>query len=281
MFGITAGIAWLLFGDAFIVVIGALAAASALMVGRVAPRVLFRLYRATLLDPLRSPQLYEIVGRLAQRAGLDYCPQLYYIPSQAKNAFAVGTGRQAAIGVTDGILRQFPVHEVAAILAHEVAHIRNRDTVVMGMADVLSRFTGILANVGFFLLFLNLPAILLGSALVPWIAVWLLVLAPGACALLQLGLSRTREFDADAEAVRLTGDPGSLASALRRLNLGQGSFFERMFIRYKDVSEPSLLRTHPPLEERIRRIYELEQRPTIHQIQDWIWGPYLPEGREL
>lgn len=273
MLGLSAVIGWLVFGDGLVLMIGTMALVGAWMAGRVAPTWVFRLYRGVPLVPHSSPELYRLVQQLACRAGLDHLPQLYYLPSHSLNAFAVGTGRRAAIGITAGILERFPTDEIAGVLAHEIAHIKHRDTIVMGLADGLSRITSVLAQVGLLLMVLNLPAILFGSVMIPWPIVGLLILAPTLSSVLQMGLSRIREFEADAEAVRLTGRPGALARALRRLEGETFSLFHLLFPRRRRDPELSLLRTHPPLEERIKRLEELERPLTMNPVRSTQWRP--------
>ena len=226
---------------------------------RIAPAWIMRLYRAQPIPRPSAPRLYEIIDFLSRRAGLQRPPSVYHIPSSILNAFAIGSDRQSAIGVTSAMLRQFSTRELAAVFAHEISHIANRDLHVMGLADLLSRTTQMLANLGFLLLFLKLPLILLGLDVgVPFPAILLLLFAPALSALLQLGLSRTREFQADLNAARLTGDPRGLVLALQRMESAQESLFSRLLNRVQKRLEPSLLRTHPETEERIRRLLELE-----------------------
>jgi len=112
------------------------------------------------------------------------------------------------------------------------------------------------------LLFLNLPLIVAGALAAPWLLVLLLVAAPTLMNLLQLALSRAREYDADLEAARLVGDPEALASALLKLERRQGRFWESMLSPRGQVPEPTLLRSHPPTEERVRRLLDLRQPMT-------------------
>lgn len=183
---------------------------------------------------------------------------MYYVPSQMLNAFAVGTRKHAAIAVTDGLVRQLDMRELVGVVAHEISHVRNNDLWVMGLADMFSRTTSILSLIGQFLLFLNLPLILLSQVTVNWFAIFLLIFAPNLSALAQLALARTREFDADLNAARLTGDPDGLASALVKIERAQGGWMERILMPNRRVPVPSLLRTHPETEERVRRLMELK-----------------------
>lgn len=224
---------------------------------RVAPALLLRMYGGRPIGAADAPGLVQAVAVLADRAGLERPPALFLVPSPILNAFTLGTPGQAAVAVTAGLLRGLPSREVVAVLAHEIAHIRNRDIWVMGLADLISRLTALLSNIGVVLVLLNLPLVLLGAAVVSWWAVALLLLAPVAGTLLQLALSRTREFDADAAAVALTGDPQGLIGALAHLEQRQGRWLEQLILPGRRVPDPSLLRTHPPTEERIRRLAAL------------------------
>ena len=183
-------------------------------------------------------------------------------------AFAVGTGANAAIGMTDAMFRDFSTRELSGVMAHEISHIRNRDTLVMGLADAISRFTTFLSRLGLFFVFLNLPLILLGAARISWLAVLIMILSPTISALLQLGLSRTREFAADADGARLSGDPEGLASALTRLERIHGGAWERIILPGRRHPEPSLLRTHPATEERVERLMTLKKRADHGRIPE-------------
>lgn len=225
------------------------------------PALVMRLYGATPLSPGQVPELVAGVEELARRAGLPRVPALYYVPSSMLNAFAVGDREQAAIAVTDGLLRGLNQRQLVAVLAHEVSHIRSDDLRVMGLADLISRITSLLSLVGLLLLLLNLPLLLFGVVTVNWLAIGLLVLAPNLSALAQLALSRTREFDADLNAVALTGDPRGLADALWLIEQVQGGNWERLLAPGRGLPEPSLLRTHPDTAERVRRLAELGAMP--------------------
>ncbi len=226
----------------------------------VSPRLVMRMYGARPVAPEQAPALHQAVSRLAQRAGLPAAPTLYHVPSQMLNAFAVGNARRSAIAVTDGLLRRLDMRELVGVLAHEVSHIRNNDLWVMGLADMFSQSTRMLSLLGQFLLFVNLPLIMLSQVHVDWFAVLLLVFAPNLSALMQLALSRTREFDADLNAARLTGDPDGLASALQKIEQAQGGWLERILMPGRREPVPSILRTHPETRDRIARLMELKQQ---------------------
>jgi heat shock protein HtpX len=227
-----------------------------------------RLYRARQVDPARGGQLIAILEELARRAELSRVPRLYVIPSAMLNSFATGNLANPAIAVTEGLLRRLTLRETAAVLAHEMSHIRNNDLWIMGLADIMSRFTQSMSYVAVMLAILNLPGTLLGDAPVSWWAILLLYLAPAISSLLQLGLSRAREFDADLEGALLTGDPMGLASALRRLEESTGRFWEDLMmpVPARRIPIPSVLRSHPLTEERVARLLTLQRRPDLPQI---------------
>ncbi|MGF1644027.1 MAG: zinc metalloprotease HtpX [Thiotrichales bacterium] len=229
----------------------------AVIAPRISPTLVLRMYRAVALDRYTAPGMVRTVAELARRAGLPVAPGLYYIPSQTMNAFAVGDREQASIAITDGLLRRLDDREITAVLAHEMSHIRNNDMRVMGLADTLSRLTHSMSLVGLLMLLLNLPLVIVGGQTVSWLGALLLLLAPQLTALLQLGLSRSREYDADLGAVELTGDPNALASALRKLEYYGNGVFEQILLPGRRSPDPSLLRTHPRIEDRIARLRDL------------------------
>ncbi|GAB4554321.1 MAG: zinc metalloprotease HtpX [Ruegeria sp.] len=220
--------------------------------------MLLRAYGARRLTEHDFPEGVHLLEILARKAGLPRVPDLYYVPSQLPNAFAVGSPANSAVCLSDGLLRVMTRRELAGVLAHEVAHIANRDLWLMGLADVLSRVVSLAAWVGQLILVLNLPLILIGAAYVPWHVPVLLVLSPTIMAVLQLALSRTREFDADRGGAELTGDPEALASALLKLERRTGRAWEDIFLPGRRIPQPSLLRTHPPTEERVERLREMK-----------------------
>lgn len=239
----------------------------------VPPEWVMRMYGAVPIRPRDAPDLHELVGMLSRRAELPNPPALWWIPSPVLNAFAVGSPERAAVAVTDALLRTLTFRELAGVLAHEISHIRNNDLWIMQLADTMSRFTSLLSWLGQFLLILNVPLMLAGRATVSWLAVLVLVFAPTIMALLQLALSRAREFDADLDAAGLTGDPAGLASALEKLERYQGRFWEEILFPGRRIPEPSLLRTHPPTEERIRRLLSLYEATPVEEVERHISLP--------
>lgn len=239
----------------------------------VPPEWVMRMYGAVPIRRHDAPELHELVALLAARAELPQPPRVWWIPSPILNAFAVGSPNRAAIAVTDGLLRTLSLRELAGVLAHEISHVRNNDLWIMQLADAMSRFTSLLSWLGQFLLILNFPLMLTGRATVSWLAVLVLIFAPTIMALLQLALSRAREFDADLDAAGLTGDPSGLAAALEKLERYQGRFWEEIFLPGRRIPEPSLLRTHPPTEERIRRLLSLYEPMPADRIERQIRLP--------
>lgn len=251
--------AWLFFGSNGIVFALAFGGISLLMASRVSPQLVLRVYRAVPVTRSQFPAGHAILDQLSERAGLQHRPGLYVLPSQMVNAFAVGRIANSAICMTDQLIRSLTKRELAGVMAHEISHIVNEDIKVMSIADMVSRFTSILSTLGLITFFLNLPAILTGAITsVPWPAIALLVASPSIGGLLQLALSRTREYDADLGAVMLTGDPDGLASALVKLDAAQGRHWEGMVLPGGRYPDPSLLRTHPRIEDRLARLAALK-----------------------
>jgi heat shock protein HtpX len=227
---------------------------------RLPPAAIMRLYRAKPIDPEHGGQIIHVVNVLSERAGLARAPTVYVIASLTANAFAAGTPQKAVIAVTEGLLRRLSLRELTGVLGHELSHIVNNDLPVMGLADVMTRFSQALSYLAVFLAVFHLPGLLLGDSDVSLSALLLLYLAPTLGSLLQLSLGRAREFDADLFGASLTGDPAGLASALQRTERLQGTLWEDMMLPVpgRRIPVPSVLRTHPPTEARIRRLRELE-----------------------
>lgn len=234
---------------------------------RIPAEAVMRLYRATPVAQDDS-QLASLVDVLAYRAELKARPKLYAIPSMTVAAFAAGSPERPAIAVTEGLLRQLSLRETAGVLAHEMSHIRNNDLEVLGLADLVTRVLQIFAYAAFVLAAINIYTGLYGREAVPWLAILVLYAAPALSSFLQLGLSRAREFDADREAVALTGDAAGLAQALARIENKTGRFWEDLMfpVPGRRVPLPSLLRTHPETSERIKRLEELAGRPKLDPL---------------
>lgn len=257
---LVAVIAWTVLGWTGLVWAAILGAFGLWTMGRVSPKMVLGLYKARPLRPDELPDVHHVLRELAKRAELPSVPQLYYVPSKILNAFAVGTPQDSAIAVTDGLVRAMTMRQLAGILAHETAHIRSGDLKVMALADVLTRITSSMSMLGL----IGIPVFFGAGLEIPWLGLLLLIFAPTIGGLLQLGLSRTREYDADLDGAALTGDPAGLASALETLERRQGHIWEGLFPAGR-VPSPSLLRTHPATRDRVARLMSLagEAEPQI------------------
>lgn len=279
MFGILALMGYVLWGPFGILAAAALSGFLIFSVSRASPKVLLKMYKAKPLGARDLPELQSIFDQLVDRADLEHAPSLYYIPSKMLNAFATGRDEQAVVAVTHGLLQHMNNREIAGVLAHELSHIKHKDVWVMGLADVFSRLTNTLGQIGQFMLLFAVGAVLLGgSAPMGWTAVGVLLLAPMASTMLQLALSRTREYEADLGAVRITGDPEGLASALTKVEKAKKGWLQAVMPGRK-IPEPALLRTHPPTDDRIERLMALKQDRPSFSIPEPAVNP--PRGYEV
>ncbi|QKV19778.1 zinc metalloprotease HtpX [Oricola thermophila] len=269
--------AWTIAGATGILYAVAIGIMTLVAAQRISPTMVLRMYKAEPVTPFNFPEGYRLINELADRAGLPATPKLHVVPSRMLNAFAVGRRDDSAIAVTDGLLRSVTLRELAGVLAHETTHIANEDIKVMALADMVSRMTSTLSTVGMLAILFNLSGFF---GHIPWLGVLAMIFAPTIGGLLQLALSRTREFDADYGAALLTGDPDGLASALIKLEQAHGRRWEGMVLPGGRIPDPSILRTHPPTEERIARLMELKsalgpQTAMSHATP----GARLPRGR--
>ncbi len=229
-------------------------------------RVVLRMYRAKEVNEAEAPELYGIVADLAQRAQIPM-PKVYVIPSEALNAFATGRNPQhAAIAVTDGILRALDRAELQGVLAHELSHVQHRDILIGSIAATVAGAIAMLASMarwGAIFGGFSRDNDRGGNILVVFVAS---AVASLAAMLVQAAISRSREFEADAGAARLLGDPLPLASALQKLEMGAQQVAldanpatAHMFIvnPLRGGGVTRLFRTHPPTEERIARLRAL------------------------
>lgn len=226
----------------------------------ITPQLILRMYSARSIDYYDAPELCQLVELIAQRAGLKAVPKLYYIPSHVINAFSIGTSEESIIAISEGVFRKLNLEELAGILAHEIAHVMNNDIRVMTFADVAGRITKTLSLLGQLLIFINLPLIMFTNLQLNWVPLIVMVLAPLLSDLIQLGLSRIREYEADLGSAVLLGDARPLASALHKMEYYKHSYLGGLFVPVQKIPEPSLLRTHPPTEERINRLLEFASK---------------------
>lgn len=230
---------------------------------------LMKIYKAKEVDSKHGRQLMRLVELLSDRAELVSTPKLYVIPSATLNAFATGTPENPVIAITEGLLRKLKLKELRGVLAHEMSHIRNNDLRIMGIADIMSRITQLMSYIGLFLILLNIPLLFLEQEAVPWSAALMLYATPIFSSLLQLALSRAREYDADLEAVHLTGDAQGLIDALQKLEHYQGKYWEDILLPGRRIPQPSLLRSHPPTDDRIARLRDLRpQMPELAVVEE-------------
>jgi heat shock protein HtpX len=220
--------------------------------------------RAKPIEESEAPRLYQIVRELTTRAGLPM-PRLYMIPQQQPNAFATGRNpKHAAVAVTEGITKLLSEDELRGVLSHELAHVQHRDILIQSVASAIGAAITYLA---YMLMWFGgddeSPLSLVASLA-------LVLLAPIAATIIQLSISRQREYAADAGGAQICGNPESLASALLRLEQGA----EAMPMQVNQAAEPlyivrpfkgkgiaGLFSTHPPIEERVRRLRQM--RPSL------------------
>jgi len=227
------------------------------------PKAAMWFYGARPHKPGSLEQVDGLIADLAQRAALVRAPALYVVPSTMLSAFSVGSAQRCAIAVTETLLRRLTMREIAAVLAHEISHVCLGDLLVLGIADIVTRLSQALYYLGLGLAALNLWRLVTGEDLVSWLTVALFVLAPALLNLLQLSLSRKREFAADRAAALITGDPMGLASAISRLEVSKGTLLDDLLppVPARKVPLPSLLRFPAPTEQRIARLRTLEPPP--------------------
>ena len=228
---------------------------------RLSPAILMRWHQGRLLRTEELPWLHQIQKDLVNRAGFVRSPALYYVPSSALNAFAVGNRQESGIAVTDGLLRTLSYREVRAVLAHEMTHLQHNDVSVMLLSSIVGRLIQWLAWSGIALILFSLPLSWLYEKPVPWLWLLLMIVAPWLSLLLQAGLSRTREFQADLGAARLTDDPQALIQALAKIDSGSSAPVH--------PSETTLLQSHPATSERIARLASISQ--TVLEPREFLW----------
>ena len=230
-------------------------------------KIVLKMYRARAVSEAEAPDLVGIVRELAAAASLPM-PRVYIIPDATPNAFATGRNpSHSAVAVTEGLLRTLDRHEVKGVLGHELAHVRHRDILLGSVVAVLAGAIMMLASMA------RWAAIFGGvrggdddnGGIIGLIAA--AIVAPIAAVMIQMAISRSREFMADETGARIAGNPEFLASALQKLEMssrragvrGAGPQTAHMFIvnPLKGRSFAGMFSTHPPTEERIRRLREL------------------------
>lgn len=239
--------------------------------------------RAKIVTPAEAPRFATIVEGLAPSFGL-VAPRLAIVPTQTPNAFATGRDeRHAVVAVTQGILPVLSDRELRGVLAHELAHVRDRDVLVMTFAATVAGAISYAAQLAFFSLFFG------GSSsrgnVNPILLVLALVTAPIAAMLIQLAISRSREFRADEVGARTIADPEALASALQKLdaanarhpmNVGSPAQSSLYIVNpFRGAAFASIFSTHPPTAERVRRLRAIHLDPTYRPR---VRGPSFATG---
>ncbi|HEX6587060.1 MAG TPA: zinc metalloprotease HtpX [Solirubrobacterales bacterium] len=227
-------------------------------------KLALKMARAKPVSEEEAPRLYQMMRDLTTRAGLPM-PKLYVIPQEQPNAFATGRNpKHSAVAVTQGILKLLSEDELRGVLAHELGHVRNRDILIQTVASAIG---GAITYIAYMLFWVGGDD---ESPLGAVAAIAMVLLAPIAATIIQLAISRQREYSADATGAEICGNPESLASALLRLEQGA----QAIPMQVNQAAEPlyivkpfsgggmaSLFSTHPPIEERVRRLRQM--RPTI------------------
>jgi heat shock protein HtpX len=228
-------------------------------------KIVLAMYRAKKAEEADAPALYRIVRRLSEKAGMPM-PKVYIIPTDASNAFATGRSpKHASVAATAGIMRTLSEEELEGVMAHELAHVQNRDTLTATIAATLAGAIAYLATM------VRWGAILGGRSddrnggLIGLLA--MSIIAPIAALLIQMAISRSREYAADESGARLCGRPLALAGALERLEassrsrplIGGSPAAASLFIvnPFRGRALLSLFSTHPPMEKRIAKLREL------------------------
>ena len=230
-------------------------------------KMVLRMYNAQEVDAQTAPQFYRLVQELAANAGLPM-PRVYLINEDAPNAFATGRNPQhAAVAATTGILRVLTERELRGVMAHELAHVQHRDILISTISATMAGAIGMLAN--FAMIFGGRDEE--GRPVNPIVSILVMILAPIAASLIQMAISRAREFEADRGGAEISGDPMALASALQKIHrYAQGIPLEAAEAHPETaqmmIMNPlsgrglsGLFSTHPATEERVERLMALAQ----------------------
>ena len=235
-------------------------------------KIVLKMYGGQQITANDDPELYGLVSDLATRAGLPM-PKVYVIPEETPNAFATGRNPQhAAVAVTQGIRRILNKRELAGVLGHELSHVVNRDILVSTIAATLAGAISYMAQMAQWAMIFggNRDRDDEGGGSNIFGLIVMMIVAPLAAMLIQMAVSRSREYGADAGGAKITGDPLALASALKKLHIGsqqiplQASPAAANATAHMFIVNPltgrrmaALFSTHPPMEERVRRLEEM------------------------
>jgi heat shock protein HtpX len=260
---------WVIGGSSGLIIGIGLAAATNLFSWYQSDKIALAVYQAQPVSEGEAPGLYRMVQRLSDRANIPM-PRVYIVPSQGANAFATGRDPEhAAVAVTEGILNILPDDELEGVIAHELTHIINRDTLTQAVAATVAGAISFLAQMVSYSLWFGGGSRDNNRGGNPLGVLLTVMLAPLAATIIQLAISRTREFSADAGSARLTGNPRALARALQRLEasakqipLNANPAFEPLLI-INSVSGQflgNLFSSHPATEARVAALLKLEQQ---------------------
>ncbi len=228
-------------------------------------KLVLKMYKAEEVSPSQAPELYEIVRALSERADIPM-PKVYIIPNQSPNAFATGRNPQnAVVAVTNGLLNLMDRDEIAGVVAHELGHIKNRDILIGTIAATMAGAIMMIANMAKWAAIFGVGRDDEdGGGFIELII--MSIVAPVAAMLIQMAISRSREYLADSTAAKLTGNPDGLSSALEKLGgyskqipMDANPNTAHMFIAnpLSGKSMMNLFSTHPPIEERVARLRRL------------------------
>ncbi|MDH6105924.1 zinc metalloprotease HtpX [Anabaenopsis tanganyikae CS-531] len=260
---------WIIGGTGGLMIGIGLAAATNLFSWYQSDQIALRVYRAQPVTEAQAPGLYGMVRKLSDRANIPM-PGIYVVPSPTPNAFATGRDPEhAAVAVTEGILNMLPDDELEGVIAHELTHIVNRDTLTQAVAATIAGAISFLAQMLSYSLWFGGGSRDNNRGGNPLGILLTVLLAPIAATIIQLAISRTREFSADAGAARLTRNPRALARALQRLEsiarqlpLNANPSFEALLI-INPISGQflgNLFSSHPATEARVEELLRLEQQ---------------------
>jgi heat shock protein HtpX len=285
LMGLFMAVGYLIGGEAGMLIAFLLAAGTNLFAYWNGDKLVLSMYGAREVDASTAPELVSLVRELAGRAGLPM-PRVYIIESEQPNAFATGRSPEhAAVAATTGILRILTRDELAGVLGHELTHVRNRDSMTMTVAATIAGAIGMLAHFAFFF-GAGRSEDERGSPLGAVGAIAMMILAPLAATLVQLAISRSREFEADRGGAEISGNPLGLASALMKLEAGaqalpnlqaeQHPATAHLFIvnPLSGGGMQSLFSTHPSTEQRIARLRAIAG--AMGQHSDWTGAATRP-----
>ena len=231
--------------------------------------IAIKMTRSRPLSESEAPELYAMVRNLTQNASMPM-PKLYLTPSSQPNAFATGRNpKHAAVAVTEGILKMLDRRELEGVIAHELAHIKNYDTLISTFATVLAGALAFLARMGQFRLMFGGMRGNRNNGAAMLLQLVAIILAPLAAMLVKMAISRSREYLADATGARIAGTPDGLASALSKMSRAAernpmriNEAASHMFIVNPIAGQrfSNLFSTHPPLEQRVARLRRIEDK---------------------